>query len=52
MCLDIKDFYLNTPMAVKEYMRINVDDIPTCIMEQYNLASLVHNRHLLVEIGK
>jgi hypothetical protein len=53
MCLDIKkDFYLNTPMAVKEYMRINVNDIPRCIMEQYNLASLVHNGHVLVEIGK
>jgi hypothetical protein len=50
--IDIKDFYLNTPMERYEYMRIPVKDIPAVIMEQYNLLPLVHNGFVLVEIRK
>jgi hypothetical protein len=49
---DIKNFYLNNPMDRYEYMRIPVRDIPPTIMEQYNLAPLVHNGVVLVEICK
>jgi len=35
-----------------EYMRIPAKDIPTDIMEQYNLAPLVHKGHVLTEIQK
>jgi hypothetical protein len=51
-CFDISNFYLNTPMEGYEYMRIPVWAIPACIMEQYNLAPLVHNGSVLVEIHK
>jgi hypothetical protein len=49
---DIKNFYLNNPMARFEYMWIPVKDIPADIMAQYNLASIVHNDRVLVEIRK
>ncbi len=28
MTIDIKDFYLNTPMVCPEYMRLKLSDIP------------------------
>jgi hypothetical protein len=52
MTIDIKDFYLNTPMERFEYMRIPTKFIPPAISEQYNLASLVHHDHVMVEIRK
>jgi hypothetical protein len=39
--LDIKDFYLNTPMKCKEYMRLKITDIPDEIIMEYNLQELV-----------
>ena len=39
-------------MAKYEYMWIPVKDIPTIIMEQYNLAPLIHNEKVCVEIRK
>ena len=50
--MDIKDFYLNTPMERYEYMRIPVDIIPDDIFEFYKLAELVHNGSVTVEIRK
>jgi hypothetical protein len=52
MTIDIKDFYLGTPMTQYEYVRIPVKYIPTDIMIQYNLAPLVHNDHVMAEIRK
>jgi hypothetical protein len=52
MTTDIKDFYLNTPMNRYEYMRIPEKDIPAAIMTQYNLAPLLHNGAVYVEIRK
>ena len=49
---NIENFYLGTPMDRYEYMRIPAKDIPADIMEQYNLAPLVHNGHVLTEIRK
>jgi hypothetical protein len=43
MCMDIKAFYLKTPMNRFEYMRIPVKDIPLVIMELHDLAPLVDN---------
>jgi hypothetical protein len=37
---DIKDFYLNTPMARYEYMRLHLSIIPDEIIEQYNLREI------------
>jgi hypothetical protein len=39
--LDIKDFYLNTPMKCKEFMRLKITDIPDEIIKEYNLQELV-----------
>jgi hypothetical protein len=52
MTVDLKDFYLNTPMEQYEYMRIPVTIIPDSIMTEYNLAPLVHHDHVYVEIRK
>jgi hypothetical protein len=52
MTADIKDFYLNTPMPRFEYMRIPVHNIPDVMMTQYELAPLVQNVHVMVEIRK
>ena len=52
MTMDIKDFYLNTPMERYEYMRIPLKTIPDEIVRQYNLLPLVHNGSVLVEIRK
>ena len=49
---DIENFYLGTPMDRYEYMRIPAKDIPADIMEQYNLAPIVHNGHVLTKIRK
>jgi hypothetical protein len=52
--VDLKDFYLETPMEPKDYahMRIPVSVIPDAIMLEYDLAKLVHNKHVCVEISK
>ena len=41
MTMDIKDFYLCTPMERPEYMRIPVAAIPKEMMDHYNLWPLV-----------
>ena len=35
--LDVKDFYLNTPMARYEYMQLKLTDIPEEIVIEFNL---------------
>jgi hypothetical protein len=52
MCLNIKNFYLNTPMAEYEYMCIAVKCIPDRIMTEYNLKDKVHKDFVYVEIRK
>jgi hypothetical protein len=39
--VDIKDFYLNTPMKRPKYMRLKITDIPDKIIEEYNLREIV-----------
>ncbi len=51
--MDVKNFYLNTPMNWPEFMRIHIDDIPEEIILQYNLRELVHtDGYVYIEIGK
>ncbi len=40
MTIDIKDFYLNTPMARYEYMQLKLSDMPDDIIEHYNLRAI------------
>jgi hypothetical protein len=52
MCLDIKDFYLITPMSRAEYMRIPGTSIPAKIHQYSNLAKIQHNSNIYVKIIK
>ena len=42
MTMDIKDFYLNTPMARYKYMRLKLSDMPddVIVIEHYNLREI------------
>ena len=40
LMLDIKDFYLNTPMKRPEFMKLKLSDIPEEVIEYYNLHGL------------
>ena len=39
--VDIKDFYLNTPMERYEYMKLKLSDIPDEIKREYRIHELV-----------
>jgi hypothetical protein len=52
MCLDVKNFYLGTPMDSFEYMRIPIKLIPQEIIAEYNLIYLVSDGHVYVEVQK
>ena len=52
MCINLKDFYLGTPMNWYEYMWINMSDIPQDIIDQYGLTDKAVNGKVLVEIRK
>ena len=50
---DLKDFYLGTPMAEFEYMRIPISMIPQAIIDYYNLMDIVDEHgYVFVEIRK
>jgi hypothetical protein len=52
MCLDVKNFYLGTPMDSFEYMRIPTKLIPHDINYQYYLPPLVSDGHVYIEVHK
>ena len=52
MTIDIKDYYLNTPMERPEYIRLRVNQLPPEIQTQYKLASFVHNDSVLFEVNQ
>lgn len=53
MTADITDFYLNTPLPRKEYMRIRLDQIPSDIRQKYDVAkAAAGKKSVLVEINK
>ena len=41
LTLDLKDFYLNTPMERPEYIRIKLSDIPDDVIDRYKLREIV-----------
>ena len=41
MTIDIKDFYLNTPMDRFKYMKLKLNDLPEDLVKLYNLVSKV-----------
>ena len=44
MCIDIKDFYLNTPMDRPEYLRMKLAHFPQDVIDHYNLNNLVDEK--------
>ena len=53
MSMDIRDFYLETPMKGYEYMFLPFEIIPPKIIDQYNLADKVHsNAKIYIGIWK
>ena len=43
MTMDISNFYLNTPLARPEFIRLNISDIPQEIIEEYNLRDIAED---------
>jgi hypothetical protein len=52
MCMDAGNFYLNTPLDIREYMRFPVWMIPDEIMDAYNLHDKVLDGYVYVELHK
>ena len=52
MSIDIKNFYLGTPMKEYEYMKIKYDLIPQEIIDKYNLQKIEHNGFIYLEVQK
>jgi hypothetical protein len=51
--MDIKDFYLNTPMSRFEYMRLRTADMPDDVIEHYHLRDkATHDGYVYCEIQK
>ena len=51
--VDIKDFYLNTPMERYEYMKLKLSDIPDEIKREYKTNELVSSdEYVYCEIRK
>ena len=50
--LDLKDFFLASPMREKEYMRIHIRHIPLDIRDKYNINDIVHDNYVYIQINK
>jgi hypothetical protein len=50
MCLDLKTFYLGTPMKEYEYTRLHISDIPKEIINQYNLRAIAYNDWVYIKV--
>ena len=53
MTLDIKNFYLNTPMKRPEYVRIKLSDILDEIIQEYKLHNIANPEgYIYIEVNK
>ena len=50
--LDVKNYYLGTPMDNYKYMFIPINQIPQEIIDHYNLHNIVHKGKVYVEIRR
>ena len=51
--LDIKDFYLNTPMEEPEFLRMKIEYFPQDVIDHYNLKDKVDEKgNLYVRVEK
>ena len=46
--LDLKDFYLNTPMDRPEFLRIKLDNFPHDVIRLYNLMGKVDAKGFII----
>ena len=46
--LDLKDFYLNTPMDRPEFLRMKIDNFPDDVIEQYKLKDKADNKGFVI----
>ena len=51
MTLDIRNFYLGTPMEEPVYIFINIDTIPKSIVDKYKLRDIVENGKVVMEVS-
>ena len=53
MSIDIKDFYLNTPMPRYEYMQLKLSNLPDDVIRHYKLANIAtKDGHIYTEIRR
>ena len=52
MCIEIKNFYLDTPIQRYKYMWIPLRMLPDSVMHAYQFHYLIHNGCVLVKICK
>jgi hypothetical protein len=52
LVIDIKNFYLNTPLERFEYMVINLSSLPQEKIDKYDLIELAQDRKVYIEIQK
>jgi hypothetical protein len=52
LVIDIKNFYLNTPLGRFEYMVINLASLPQETIKKYDLNELAQDRKVYIEIQK
>ena len=53
MSIDIKNFYLKTPMARYEYMRLEIPELPQDFIDEYKLHDkTTKDGYLYLEIRK
>jgi hypothetical protein len=50
--VDIKNFYLNTPLTRLEYMVINLSSLPQEIIDKFGLLELAPDGRVYIEIQK
>jgi hypothetical protein len=52
LVVDIKNFYLNTPLGRFKYMAVNLSSLPPDIINEYVLLELAHDIRVYIEIQK
>ncbi len=51
MTMDLKDFYLNTPLRCFEYIKLKMSDAPPKIVDEYNLHEReTEDGHVYLEV--
>jgi hypothetical protein len=52
MMMDIKNYYLGTPLPMYEYMRLPISILPDEIIDKYGLKKFVVDAWVYLEIRK